>query len=591
MSGMISLKDKAMDKYILDEVAIISKLAIIEKHLEGFNKCFYEPTSDFNSNDSLSVQKEASRMLKFVGLKNYFPIITYEKHNDSVGGQVELDNSENVFIEINEKFRGDSEKVLAVIAHEICHKVLYVHNLYYPYLKIENEILTDLATVYVGFGKLSLNGCYSQEVSTKMEWRNGNAVEVKTTHSQTVGYLSLNQFALAFNVVCNVYGITYEEKIKGLNQTSRAKVSSVTIKLLNPITIKEIRNSLKSIQDGDAKLYNSIIVMECILSDLRNKLKERHNQYRNDLLRPYGEGDPSQKVDKQIIAFSLLNKYKSTNEDVILQQHLQNVIDYYKGHESLDCSALLDIECPICSYKKKSALKDYKRLFVKCPNCGYLFVWDAELKKETVVEDEDEEFVEVLETRKNSDEENNYKRGKKFLKPNQKKTNNIIKGLKYVFIMCFMLTFIPFCIYTPIHWVFKVLMIAPYSFVYYFIAKWFLPFGFDAKCEIKRQYDGDEVLGLDHGIGYVLRGSYGVSGDKHRSYLFLSVFYIMVPVKSLVVEEGTTYKVFKQHNGSKDHVCGVGEWYILEVIWLYLIQVMSIGAIVLMWYIIAYFLL
>ena len=139
----------------LDERQVCAYLETIEKSLKRKNYKIYEHTPSFNSSDSIEVNKEARKMLDFVGLNNYIAVINYTQHSVNVGGHIELDDSNEVFIEISSNFIYDKESVLAVMAHEICHKLLYVHGLYYraPIPQIENEKLTDLATIYVGFGK------------------------------------------------------------------------------------------------------------------------------------------------------------------------------------------------------------------------------------------------------------------------------------------------------------------------------------------------------------------------------------------------------------------------------------------------------
>ena len=49
-----------------------------------------------------------------------------------------------------------------------------------------------------------------------------------------------------------------------------------------------------------------------------------------------------------------------------------------------------------CGYKKENVIKDKKELFIKCPKCGYLFLWDATpLRKK--VDEEDFSPTESLE--------------------------------------------------------------------------------------------------------------------------------------------------------------------------------------------------
>ena len=132
-----------MGNYSLSKKDILSKLVLIEQHMGKCPSGFYEPSIFFRSSDEILIQKEASMMMKHVGLNHHIACITYTETTTDTGGNIELDNSDNVFIDINRDLKGQDAKVLAVMAHEICHKALFVHGLYYPDLPIENEILTD----------------------------------------------------------------------------------------------------------------------------------------------------------------------------------------------------------------------------------------------------------------------------------------------------------------------------------------------------------------------------------------------------------------------------------------------------------------
>ena len=78
-------------------------------------------------------------MMKFVGLNDYIPLITFVTTEESEGGNIELDYSKNVYIQISNKYRSNSDQILAIMAHEICHKVLYISGLYYPTMSFLKE--------------------------------------------------------------------------------------------------------------------------------------------------------------------------------------------------------------------------------------------------------------------------------------------------------------------------------------------------------------------------------------------------------------------------------------------------------------------
>lgn len=373
-----------MDKYNLSELDFIEKLILIEKHLGRCNGLFYNPTPLFNSFDSIQIQKEASNMLKFVGLENYTAVITYSKTKQDIGGNIELDNSQNVFIYINYEYKGDNNKVLAILAHEICHKVLYVRHLYYPNITIENELLTDLTTVYIGFGRLSLNGCYSKITSTNKEIRDGKEYSIKTTQTNTIGYLSLNQFALAYNILYSLGYLNVQDKFFGLNDIAKKAVFSNIFSYEKPISYGNIKQTLKHIQKSEANLTNSIKVVETIIEKLKNDIKSKHLQYNNELVIPFKNTDEDSLVDNQLkAALALLKQHNSNcyDENDIANSYLIKLIDNFSNNKEIDYSCLLYVECPCCGYKSNKKLSENKTTFVKCPKCGYYFVWDGEKKK------------------------------------------------------------------------------------------------------------------------------------------------------------------------------------------------------------------
>lgn len=368
-----------MGDYNLSENDIISKLALIEKHLNGFNRSFYEPSVSFNPSDIISVQKEASNMMRFVGLNNYTPVITYTNTGEKVGGNIDLNDKDNVFIEINQRYKHEKDQTLAVMAHEICHKVLFVHNLYLP-IELENELLTDISTIYVGFGKLSMNGCYKETITKTTTTEGYKEKEVTTTHTESIGYLSRKQFAQAYAIVCDIYNISYFDRRSGLNQFALSSLKSTFVSVNSNYTKERIIEKQKSVQKSDAELTKSIIIIENILKDIKAQIIKNHKQYRDDFVLPFSNLKDEEIMNKQIAIAELFSKYQIELYSYENNSILKDFISHYSLHHNIDYTVLFDIKCPLCGHTKKNAIKDNKEIFLKCPNCGYIFLWDAEIE-------------------------------------------------------------------------------------------------------------------------------------------------------------------------------------------------------------------
>lgn len=83
----------------------------------------------------------------------------------------------------------------AILAHELTHHFMDLKGIRHPDIE-ENEKLTDLATVYIGLGKLTLNGYHP------LSWtrcrQNGS-----TKYTYQVGYLSAEDMAAIIHQVCH----------------------------------------------------------------------------------------------------------------------------------------------------------------------------------------------------------------------------------------------------------------------------------------------------------------------------------------------------------------------------------------------------
>ena len=369
-----------METLQIPEDKLFSYYERIEDALKKKEFFFYEPSSDFKSSDRISVNKEAKKMLDFVGLNHCIAVITYTKTKKNEGGNIELNSSNEVFIEISDDMIYSNNRVLAVMAHEICHKVLYFNGLYYkdPIPQIENEILTDLTTVYVGFGKLSLNGCFN-EYEYKIESSN---YVTTCKNTETTGYLTLNTFALAYNIVCSRFNVIPDQT--GLSKFAINAVQS------NPfysiaITSSVLKDLLKEKQTDDAEEMKLIVLLEESLAKLKSNLHNRHKEYYNDFIKPFVYSNEEIKGN-MFKALWVHSKYSNGTLDYRLLDridYLNNMLNLMKEVDiSINQDVTLNIECPQCGYKKRNALKEHKDIFLKCPNCGYYFQWNGSLINE-----------------------------------------------------------------------------------------------------------------------------------------------------------------------------------------------------------------
>jgi hypothetical protein len=160
----------------------------------------------------MEIQSAGKKIANFVGISDLTFIIATAKQKKNVGGHIELNEEKNIFIELSPNTSKFPESVLATLAHEITHKYLHIHNVRFN-AEYENEIFTDIASVFLGFGKLMLNGCECQNI--RKEYDSDATKEI--TESLKTGYLDRNQIAFVYLLTCAMRKIPLDKYEEGLN--------------------------------------------------------------------------------------------------------------------------------------------------------------------------------------------------------------------------------------------------------------------------------------------------------------------------------------------------------------------------------------
>jgi hypothetical protein len=169
--------------------------------------------------DILTIQQTAKAIADFVGLRETRPIVAIAAQKDGVGGHVSLNHDRELYIEVSRETMAFREAALATLAHEVTHKYLYENGITCgtgPFKEYENEILTDIAAVFLGLGKLLLNGCVARGPA-----RTGYLLDESILKS---GYLDRQQLAHIYCVVCAMHGITRRNAERNLRKEALAAV-------------------------------------------------------------------------------------------------------------------------------------------------------------------------------------------------------------------------------------------------------------------------------------------------------------------------------------------------------------------------------
>jgi hypothetical protein len=200
---------------------IDEKLNLLSIKLDGFktdsSRFFFEPTEEIYRNLESGDENE----LHFVVAKiaehleiPIVPIVRYDwglKMDPEVAGQIQNMYQLNA-IRIPFFYVGKKYAIGNILAHEMTHAFLFSKGIFFNDLN-ENEKFTDLTAVFIGLGKLMLNGL------TVMP--NQYLAEV-----QILGYLPLDSIVYAFKNICERRSVSLELATKNLVPEAISKISA-----------------------------------------------------------------------------------------------------------------------------------------------------------------------------------------------------------------------------------------------------------------------------------------------------------------------------------------------------------------------------
>jgi hypothetical protein len=169
----------------------------------------------------IPIQNAGKIIAHHAGLNDFIFIISVTTQKPTTAGHIELRyGSRDVYVEVSRHICGHKDAVLATLCHEIAHKFLHEHAIRNGITQLEQELLTDVATVYLGMGKIMLNGCECE----KVEWKSMGSKTTKTIHTLKIGYISRECFAFVYRLVCEMQQIPRKQFLAGLSEPARRAV-------------------------------------------------------------------------------------------------------------------------------------------------------------------------------------------------------------------------------------------------------------------------------------------------------------------------------------------------------------------------------
>jgi DNA-directed RNA polymerase subunit RPC12/RpoP len=394
----------AMGQVRAEEYA--QKITLLERRCGASTSyAILEPFS-LDPEDAVRMQGAAKKIADFVGLGDFMFIVATARQKERVGGHIELRHGQKeVFIEVSQDAAHFEEAVLATLSHEIAHKYLHINNITCgtgPVQQYENEVLTDITAVFLGLGKLMLNGCECENVI-----REHVGGHVKTiTKTLRSGYLNRNQLAFVYRMVCAMRKIPSTDCERGLAAASLAALRQCDARwghswfhqrFHEPDARRKCTDDLRSaILDTQAVLSRvasrllyvqraSVDVAEAFLDEVHKRLKELRDT--SDAMISDGEYDPCLRFLNAVeLAQAVTNwvaeagerRAEATQIEDALSKLGQLIQACGKPFPEPSLDMFLAVKCRHCG-TSLSVAQDKSDLQVACPKCRYEFVADTSL--------------------------------------------------------------------------------------------------------------------------------------------------------------------------------------------------------------------
>lgn len=377
----------------------ISNLILLEEHI-GLKIDYRIRETPFlvDQSDIISLQSVAKKLAESIGLSDLTFIVAIAKQKEKIGGNIDLrTNQHEVFIEVSEDVLKYKDSTLATLAHEITHKYLQINGISLPDEKL-NEILTDTASVYLGFGRIMLNGC--ENYTTRHE-KNFNS-ERTITETLTTGYLKRDELAFVYKLVCSMRNIPPKDYERQLSREARRALDDctrqyneyfkVTLNNKNALVeiVKQLLLEIRQFQYSLSNIEKNIsYIQQGGISTVENFLEETHrnlNRAIEDSKSMVSDecSNPALSYLSIIVSKEEIAKRKAEISGYVSQakllhrltKKLEKVIQGNPLFPKLSPSMFNIITCWNDRTKLRLPLNT-RKLIAKCSKCNYQFAADT----------------------------------------------------------------------------------------------------------------------------------------------------------------------------------------------------------------------
>ncbi|NWG28399.1 MAG: hypothetical protein HXY48_07670 [Ignavibacteriaceae bacterium] len=161
--------------------------------------------------------------------------------------------------------------LLGILAHEITHHFLYQHNIR-KLAENENEIFTDIAAAYLGFGHILYPAYKVISYNTDYKEKEDKSYSY-VIHERTIGYITPETIMKVVSITCEMKNWNPKELINNFESGyDRATIKSKLFKYRANLFKKKLSNSLNEIKSKRQKTKIQKLLVD--LEKIQNKFYE-----------------------------------------------------------------------------------------------------------------------------------------------------------------------------------------------------------------------------------------------------------------------------------------------------------------------------
>lgn len=349
------------DTIYLTPRQILAYLCDLESKVPRHTPRPYEAKGNWKFDSDRGLEREAESILSYVGLDKCTPTCSFAETPDGVAGMTHntLSPSE-ITITVSEAYRGKTTACRAILAHEICHKVIFMNGIDYQYPAPEafNDTFVDLCTIYIGLGQTVLDGYIDDDTDTLK-----------------MGYLKPDMYRQAFKIMQSATGMYGNAGLVCIQDPLLEDALDKWQHTQNPR--ETLKQTFMKEEAVVAKVNRDILLLRQILRQVYmehgkvlRRLSETYSSF--GLFDDTLAGCPLRQF--RAVYETMFERADNTRADKIQESIGQLFLDLADEYAEVDINALdyTEVLCPNCGSKSRFNAVG-RDTIIKCPNCGTHF--------------------------------------------------------------------------------------------------------------------------------------------------------------------------------------------------------------------------